>query len=163
MDSIYSIRQTDVSQLYDLRLRNLRQGCPIDEVHFSGDDNPDTLHFVIYSGDTAVGCASLYNAGSPLFSQEKQFQLRGMAIDEKYRSQGYGKALLLYAEWLAKNRKVNFVWLNARCDAQNFYAKSQYKTMGEPFDIPNVCKHIVMYKELTDVCCDKCQKANEGE
>lgn len=163
MDNLFSIRQVEVKDIYRLRLRNLRQGRPIDTVHFVGDELDTTLHFAIFADEVMVGCASLMVSANDSFEEKKQYQLRGMAVDEQYRKQGYGNALLKYAEWLALNRKIDFIWLNARCDVQNFYAHFGYLPQGEPFEIPDVCQHIVMYKRIQPHACHCCGNAKTEE
>jgi GNAT superfamily N-acetyltransferase len=81
------------------------------------------------------------------FEQDCQYQLRGMAILPEYQGRGLGKELLLAGEMeLQKKCKKPLLWFNARESAVNFYSKFGYRTIGEPFMIPNVCMHIVMFK-----------------
>ena len=70
-----------------------------------------------------------------------------MAVLPAYRGQSLGKALLLHGEKLLKEQNSDILlWFNAREVAIEFYEKYGYQSFGDPFMIPNVCMHIVMYK-----------------
>lgn len=159
-DKPFSIRQVSVSEIYAIRQRNLRAGKPIETVHFTGDDLLSTIHFALFEEDVLVGCASLMLSNNSVFAETDQYQLRGMAVDAPFRNKGYGTALLRYAEWLALNRRHDFIWFNARCDVQGFYTSNGYTAIGESFMIPDVCMHVVMCKKITPHVCSSCAKSD---
>ena len=63
---------------------------------------------------------------SELFLEEKQYQLRGMAILESYQNTGFGNLLLAEAEKLLHQRQVDLLWFNARETAIHFYKKNNF-------------------------------------
>lgn len=72
-----------------------------------------------------------------------------MAVLFEYQGQGLGKELLLAGEKeLQKTCEKPLLWFNARESAVDFYSKFGYSKIGEPFMIPNVCVHIVMFRFL---------------
>lgn len=82
-----------------------------------------------------------------LFREEFQYQLRGMAVLPHNAGKGFGAALLAEGEKKIKQLDPNpLLWFNARCYAVGFYQKFGYKTIGESFEVPGVCEHIVMYR-----------------
>lgn len=142
------IKVVNVEKIYALRQKVLRPNGDIESVKFAGDFDKTTLHFALLVSGVICGCASLYEASSKHFLHQNQFQLRGMAVEETYRSHGFGNALIAFAEQTTAKLNGKLLWLNARDYAVGFYEKNGYKCIGDYFDIPNVCKHIVMYKEI---------------
>lgn len=142
------IKQVKVDLIYDLRQRILRPNGDIDGVKFDGDNENTTEHYAIYVCGEICGCVSLYEAKNKHFFQGKQCQLRGMAVESNCQGKGYGAMLLSAAEKRAKEKNAELLWLNARDYAVGFYKKFGYECVGDYFDIPNVCKHIVMFKKL---------------
>jgi GNAT superfamily N-acetyltransferase len=99
--------------------------------------------------ENLIGVASFIQNSNPLFKEAEQYQLRGMAVLSEFKGQGFGTSLLIEGEQKLKNL-VNhpFLWFNARDNAIGFYEKFGYKTKGEKFDVPGVCKHIIMFTLL---------------
>jgi len=158
MENAVTLRQVDVKEIYDLRQRLLRPDQPIESVYFYGDELDTTKHAGIFLGGKLIGCASIMIASNPSFDEKKQYQMRGVAVEKEYQGQGYGKALIKYVEFLALNRGIDFIWMNARIDVRKFYEKLGYEAYGEEFMIPTVCPHIVMRKKITETGCESCKK-----
>ena len=72
----------------------LRTGKPIESCSFEGDNLETTTHFGLFLKESVIGVVSLFEATNKLFSQKKQFQIRGMAVLKEHSKQGFGKALL---------------------------------------------------------------------
>jgi predicted GNAT family N-acyltransferase len=153
-----NMKTVTLDDILSLRAKVLRPGRALNEAIFEGDDKSDTIHVALFEGDEIVACASLYNKNGAFFDDKRQYQLRGMAVEERCRGKGYGRALLKYSEFLMLNRGIDVLWLNARLDAVGFYKKQGYETYGEKFYIPDVCEHIVMAKMLSDATCEGCKK-----
>lgn len=133
-----------------VRLPVLRPGKPIEECAFQGDNDPSTLHLGAYLSSHLIGVASFMQNKNDLFKAPIQYQLRGMAILPDFQQQNIGTELLLAGETILKRDfGATFLWFNARESAVGFYKKFGYSTKGEPFMIPNVCRHIMMYKNLS--------------
>lgn len=134
---------------YAVRRPVLRPQRPPEECVFEGDLEPSTLHLGIFIEEKLAGVASFMRNKSKLFNSEEQFQLRGMAVLPEFQKKELGKKLLLEGEDLLKKKFHNpLLWFNARETAVEFYKKYGYTTKGDLFMIPNVCRHIVMYKAL---------------
>lgn len=144
-----NIKEIPASSVYSVRQIVLRPGRPPEECIFPGDTHESTFHLGLFEVDLLVAVASFMNSASGKFDHPNQYQLRGMAVLENYKRKGYGAALLLAAEKkLRKREKPWLLWFNARDYAIGFYEKYGYQTIGEKFDIPGVCEHIVMFKHL---------------
>ena len=143
------IRKIPASAVYSVRQPVLRPGKPIAECVFEGDNSDKTFHFGLFMDENLIGVASFMQNSNPLFKESEQYQLRGMAVLSKFKGQGFGASLLIEGEEKLKNL-VNhpFLWFNARDHAIGFYKKFGFKTIGEKFDVPGVCEHIVMFKLL---------------
>lgn len=144
------ILQLAAEETYLIRQQILRPGRPANECMFEGDTEKSTLHLGVFIAEKLVGVASYMKNNNTLFTTPVQFQLRGMAILPEYRQQKLGEALLLAGEKiLKKDHHSLLLWFNARETAVDFYRKYGYKTKGDLFMVPNVCKHIVMLKEFS--------------
>lgn len=135
-----------------MRQQVLRPGRPIRECFFEGDLESETFHLGYFDGEKLVGVATYVPRKNVFFDTPFQFQLRGMAVLPEYRKMKIGEKLLLMGEKILQEKKSEvLLWFNAREVAIDFYKKYGYKTIGEPFMIPNVCMHIVMYKNPTEL------------
>jgi len=143
------IREILASAVYSVRQAVLRPGRPFAECVFEGDTSGKTLHLGLFMDENLIGVASFMQNSNPLFNEAEQYQLRGMAVLSEFKGQGFGASLLIEGEEKLKNLVSHpFLWFNARDNAIGFYEKFGYKTIGEKFDVPGVCQHIVMFKLL---------------
>lgn len=140
------IKEIPALETFSVRHPVLRPGKNIETCHFDGDNLESTRHFGLFIDDELAGVASLFKSNSDLFQEKEQFQLRGMAVLEKFQKKGIGESLVKYAEENAKSRSGKLIWFNAREVAVRFYEKMGYQIIGEPFDIGDIGKHFVMYK-----------------
>lgn len=140
------IRQAEIKEILDLRWRILRAGLARESADFPGDDLPTTLHIGAFDGDACVGCASFMQNewnGAPAW------QLRGMAVEDGYRSQGIGQEILVFADQQILQRGyARQLWCNARMPAVAFYRKLGWQTVGAEFDIPTAGPHYKMSRVL---------------
>lgn len=143
-----NIKQIQSTETYTVRQPVLRPGLPLTSCVFPGDDDSTTVHFGIYEKDSLMGIVSVFENPNALFSEEKQFQIRGMAILPEHQKKGLGEKLIKKAEEYVNNKGGELLWFNAREVAVGFYKKSGYHTIGNPFDIEGVGIHYVMYKQL---------------
>jgi GNAT superfamily N-acetyltransferase len=143
---MYSIKQIPSSATFAVRLPVLRPGKPVESCIFDGDDLPTTVHFGIYDAENLVGIVSVFESGCPLLPQEKQFQLRGMAVLDSYQKKGLGEKLVKAAEEYIVSQGSEVIWFNAREIAVGFYNKMGYEIIGEPFSIGDIGTHYVMYR-----------------
>ena len=149
MSVILEIREIKTQDTYSIRQTVLRPGRPITECHFSGDKDDGTFHLGIFQNLKLIGVASFMKNSNPFFKSHTQFQLRGMAILPDFNTKGYGSLLLKEGEQkIDLNHKDTMLWFNARITAVDFYKKHGYECIGKTFEVPGVCEHIVMFKDL---------------
>lgn len=141
------IQKIDLTSNYPLRQAVLRPGKPPESCLFAGDDLPSTTHWGAYVGEDLAGILSVYEQSHPSFSENNQFQLRGMAVLPNYQGQSIGKQLLLAVENAIFTTQDVRIWCNARSSAVGFYALLGYETVGDEFDIPSVGPHFIMTKK----------------
>ncbi|MCF7560551.1 GNAT family N-acetyltransferase [Sabulilitoribacter multivorans] len=95
-----------------------------------------------------VGICSFFKNNSAQIPYENQYQLRGMAVLQKFQGKGIGNIILNYGEKLLKNMSIDIVWCNAREAAVNFYKKNGYQIIGDAFNIKDIGIHHAMFKKL---------------
>jgi ribosomal protein S18 acetylase RimI-like enzyme len=74
-------------------------------------------------------------------------RLRQMAVVNDVQGKGIGRALMQFAENLARDRGYRRITMHARKNALGFYEKMGYKKKGEEFEEITI-PHYVMEKAL---------------
>ncbi len=101
-------------------------------------------HFAVYhSRDGIVACLMLVP------SEEVAWQMKQVAVAEKYRGQGIGTFLVQEIEKYAKSLGVKKLFLHAREEAVPFYNKLNYTLVGKPF-MEILLPHYYMEKFIID-------------
>jgi len=147
--SMYTLKQITSQDTFAVRQPVLRPGKHIDTCIFDGDDFPSTVHFGIYQDNELLGVISVFQAKSPYFNEEHQFQIRGMAVLESQQKKGLGEKLVIKAEEYITAKGGERTWFNAREIAVSFYKKMGYEVIGDEFNIPDVGPHYVMHKIMS--------------
>lgn len=142
------IKEISSLETYTVRHPVLREGRPIEDCRFDRDDLPTTFHLGLFYAGKLVGVASYMKNDHALFSNENQYQLRGMAILKTYQGKQLGDALFKQGETLLKEKNVSLLWFNAREVAVNFYKRNDSEIIGEPFEIKGIGTHYVMFKSI---------------
>lgn len=126
-----------------VRLRNeiLRRplGLHFDESELESEKQ--NLHIAAYEDDQMLGCCMLVEDGP------QTVRLRQMAVINDLQGKGVGRALMQFAENLARDRGYRKITMHARKNAIGFYEKMGYKVIGEEFEEITI-PHVVMEKEL---------------
>jgi len=146
---MYTLKQITSQDTFAVRQPVLRPGKHIDTCIFDGDDFPSTVHFGIYQDNELLGVISVFQAKSPYFNEEHQFQIRGMAVLESQQKKGLGEKLVIKAEEYITAKGGERTWFNAREIAVSFYKKMGYEVIGDEFNIPDVGPHYVMHKIMS--------------
>lgn len=141
------IIKIDSNATYSVRQDVLRKGKPIETCYFNGDDDATTTHFGLFLEENVIGVVSVYKVNNPIFTENNQFQIRGMAVLPEFQGKGFGEQLLKEAEKYCLKEQADLIWFNARDKAISFYKKSGYEIIGKSFDIPHVGIHFVMHKK----------------
>lgn len=145
---MYEVKKISAEETIAVRHPVLRNGRPIEDCVFVGDDEASTFHLGLFENDKLIGIASFVKDSHEAFHESPQYRLRGMAVLEEHQGQGLGDVLLKAGETELKQRNIPFLWFNARKIAWNFYLRNGYKIYGEPFEMTGIGTHYVMYKSL---------------
>lgn len=128
-----------------IRHKILRPHGTLEDCRFRGDDDELTFHLGAFVDNKLVSVASFYFERNEIFTDHPyQFKLRGMATLPEYQRLGLSQALLRTAFPVIKQNQCTLLWCNARVSAMGFYTKVGFKPTGEPFDVPQIGKHILM-------------------
>ncbi len=128
-------------QMLKLRDDILRQPLGLSFSHEELEKEKNNLHMAAYEDDQMLGCCMLVEDGP------QTVRLRQMAVINDLQGKGIGRALMQFAENIARDRGYKTITMHARKNAVGFYEKMGYKKIGKEFyeiTIP----HYVMEKEL---------------
>ncbi len=126
-----------------LKLRNEILRKPLG-ISFSEDElekEKDNLLIAAYDDEEMLGCCMLVE------NSTTSMRLRQMAVKDNLQGKGIGKALTLFVENLARDRKFKSIIMHARKDTIGFYEKMGYKVASEEF-VEIGIPHYVMGKDL---------------
>jgi len=142
------IKEITPLETFIVRHPVLRKGKSIETCAFEGDNLETTHHFGLFDNSDLTGIISLFIKTNPIFAENLQCQIRGMAVLESHQKKGYGEALVKHVEEYCLSKNFDLIWFNARTAAVGFYKKMGYEIKGNFFDIPEVGEHYLMYKKL---------------
>ncbi|MFL5788609.1 MAG: GNAT family N-acetyltransferase [Flavisolibacter sp.] len=113
-------------------------------LHFSPEEvekEKSNLLIAAYEDKKMLGCCMLVqeNPGT--------VRLRQMAVINDLQGKGIGRALMQFAENLARDRGYKKITMHARKNAIGFYEKLGYRKVGKEF-FEITIPHYVMEKEL---------------
>lgn len=143
-----NIKKISALETFPVRHPVLRAEKPIKSCHFEGDDLETTAHFGLFDGNNLIGVISIFEAKNKLFPDERQFQIRGMAVLHEHQKKGLGAALINHCEKYCLDNNADLIWFNARTEATGFYEKMHYQKIGTSFDIKDVGEHFIMFKKI---------------
>jgi predicted GNAT family N-acyltransferase len=132
----------DYALYFDLRWRILREPWTTDRESEKDDHEEHATHLMAYVGDHLAGVGRV-NLNTP-----DEAQVRYMAVEESFRGQGVGTAILLALEESGKQQGARRVVLNARENAAPFYKKHGYNLVGEAEKLFGSIIHWRMSKDL---------------
>ena len=133
-------------ETYAIRRDVLRKNIDL-PYKLEGDFDEETIHLGLFIDSRVVSIVTLIKR-SHFKLKGEQYQLRGMATLPEYKGLGYGRALVLKAEKLLSDKKVEKIWCNARVSALGFYKSVNYNIRGDRFTVDRVGEHYMMYKML---------------
>lgn len=142
------IREITAQETFIIRQSVLRQGKPLEACALEDDNLKTTHHFGLFENSNLTGIISLFIKTNPIFAENLQAQIRGMGILEIHQKKGFGEALVKYCEDYCASKQWDLIWFNARATAVGFYKKLGYEINGNPFDMPEIGEHYLMYKKL---------------
>ena len=143
------IKYYKASELLLLRRNVMRPNMEsFDDVIYDKDNHPSAIHLGIEIDDKIIACVSAYQENNPDLSQQIQYRIRALCVDENYRLQGIARMLFNKIIEEVTNKGAQAIWFTARTHLTKFYNSFGFKEYGEEFLVPNSCMHIKMYKTL---------------
>ena len=91
------------------------------------EEEKNNLMIGAFEDDNILGCAMLVEESSQIV------KLRQMAVLNALQGKGIGRALMQFAENLARDHGYRIITMHARKNAVGFYEKMGYKVKGSEF------------------------------
>jgi predicted GNAT family N-acyltransferase len=128
-------------QMIKLRDDILRKPLGLEFTPEELEKEKDNLLMVAFEDDKMLGCCMLVQEGTDTV------RLRQMAVLNDLQGKGIGRALMQFAENLARDRGFKTITMHARKGSVGFYEKMGYTRNGEEFEEITI-PHYVMEKQL---------------
>jgi predicted GNAT family N-acyltransferase len=131
----------EYQQMVNLRNEILRKplGLSFDKEEL--DKEKDDILMGAFEDDRLLGCCLLTRMDA--FT----VRLRQMAVPNNMQGKGVGRALMIFAENIARDLGYRKLCMHARQTAVGFYQKLGYSITGEPFEEVTI-SHYIMEKAL---------------
>jgi len=142
------IKKISAESTFSVRNPVLRPNLPIETCRFEGDNLPSTSHFGFFIEEKLTGIVSLFEKINENWPNQKQIQIRGMAVLHDFQKQGIGDKLMQHVIATTKENKTELIWFNARKNAVPFYEKLGFHISGTAFEIEGVGTHFLMHRLL---------------
>lgn len=105
------------------------------------DREKDEILIAAFEDGKMLGCCMLVRADA------LTARLRQMAVPNNLQGLGIGRALIQFAENIARDRGFRIIMMHARKTATGFYKKFGYEVRGEEFEELTL-PHVIMEKKL---------------
>jgi len=105
------------------------------------ESEKDNMLIGAFEDDRMLGCCMLVE------ETREMIRLRQMAVLNDLQGKGIGRALMQFAENIARDHGYKVIMMHARKHATGFYEKMGYKKKGDEF-IEITIPHFVMEKQL---------------
>ncbi|GGB14282.1 GNAT family N-acetyltransferase [Puia dinghuensis] len=131
----------EYQQMVNLRNEILRKPLGLD---FSAEElelEKDDILMGAFEDDKLLGCCMLTRMDAATV------RLRQMAVPRNMQGKGIGRALMIFAENVARDHGYKKLCMHARDTAVGFYQKLGYGITGEPF-VEVTIPHYIMEKAL---------------
>ena len=143
------IKHYKASELLLLRRNVMRPNREsFEDVIYDKDNHSSAIHLGVENDGKIIACVSAYQENNPDLSQQIQYRIRALCVDENYRLQGIARMLFNKIIEEVTNKGAQAIWFTARTHLTKFYNSFGFKEYGEEFLVPNSCMHIKMYKSL---------------
>lgn len=132
---------TEYRQMVKLRDEVLRKPLGLGFTQEELDNERDNMFIGAYDDDQILGCCMLVE------ENPSTVRLRQMAVLNDLQGKGIGRALMNFAENLARDRGYKIMSMHARKPVVGFYEKMGYQVTSSEF-IEVTIPHFVMEKQL---------------
>jgi predicted GNAT family N-acyltransferase len=129
-------------QMIQLRIRVLLQPIGVPASFINQDKEKTDILIGAFEEEKLVACCVL----TP--KENGTIQLRQMAVETHKQGTGIGAALVAFAEKTAKEAGYTNLMMHARSAVTDFYTKSGYEIIGDPFEEVGI-PHRIMQKVLS--------------
>jgi GNAT superfamily N-acetyltransferase len=143
-----NIEKINTETTFKVRNAVLRPNQPVESCYFDGDNLFTTSHYGYYMKGNLVGIISAFEKINENWSNDRQIQVRGMAVLDDFQKKGIGKQLLQHLIKVAKENNSTLIWCNARKNAVLFYEKNGFDVMGAAFEIEGIGTHYLMCSSI---------------
>jgi predicted GNAT family N-acyltransferase len=131
----------EYTQMLKLREEILRKPLGLNFSDEELEKEKNNLLIAAYDDDKMLACCMLVE------EEPQTVRLRQMAVMNDLQGKGIGKALMQFAENLARDRGYQKITMHARKNAAGFYEKMGYQIIGDEFTEITI-PHYVMEKSL---------------
>lgn len=131
----------EYQQMVNLRNEILRKPLGLSFEKEELDKEKDDILMGAFEDDKLLGCCLLTRMD--VFT----VRLRQMAVPNNMQGKGVGRALMIFAENIARDLGYKKLCMHARQTAVGFYQKLGYSVTGEPFEEVTI-PHYIMEKAL---------------
>jgi GNAT superfamily N-acetyltransferase len=128
-------------KMVDLRFQILRNPLGLTFSQADLDKEKDDILIGFFEEDNLEGCCIL----TP--DNKTEIRLRQMAVISGLQHRGIGRAIMNFAENVARDRGYKVLHMHARKTAVGFYQKLGYEIIGEEFEEVTI-PHFEMQKAL---------------
>ena len=128
-------------EMVELRYQILRKPLDLGFTEADLEAEKDDILIGVYDDDKIEACCILTK------TDPRTVRLRQMAVGAGLQGKGIGRALMTFAENIARDHGYRRLTMHARKSALGFYEKSGYKVCSDEFEEVTI-PHYVMEKEL---------------
>ncbi|MBS1917597.1 MAG: GNAT family N-acetyltransferase [Bacteroidetes bacterium] len=131
----------EYEQMVHLRYEILRKPIGLSFDKNELDKEKDDVLIGAFEDERILGCCLLTKM------DDKTVRLRQMAVPNNLQGKGIGRALMIFAENIARDLGYKKLIMHARKTAIGFYGKLGYSVVGNEFEEVTI-PHFVMEKAL---------------
>jgi N-acetylglutamate synthase-like GNAT family acetyltransferase len=131
----------EYQQMVHLRNEILRKPLGLKFTEAELQQEKDDVLMGAFEDDRILGCCLLTKV------DDKTIRLRQMAVPNNMQGKGIGRALMIFAENIARDLGYKVLLMHARKTATGFYEKLGYSVSGNEFEEVTL-PHYVMEKSL---------------
>jgi predicted N-acetyltransferase YhbS len=131
----------EYEQMLRLRMELLRKPLGLSFDPKELEKEKDDVLMGAFEDDRLLGCCLLTRVDA------KTLRLRQMAVPNNLQGKGIGRALMIFAENIARDMGYDVLMMHARTTATGFYEKLGYVKIDGQF-IEVTIPHVIMEKKL---------------
>jgi ribosomal protein S18 acetylase RimI-like enzyme len=130
-------------QMVQLRTDILRKPLGLTLLPEELEKEKEDILIAAFEEEKMLGCCMLIK------TDPQTVRLRQMAVLNNLQGKGVGRALMQFAENIARDRGFRRIMMHARKTAIGFYEKLGYEVSGTDF-LEVTLPHVIMEKQLLD-------------